>query len=366
MPSSPLLPGADASGIRTGCVSPYWTSGTPRSAMAGSPRAWLAQVADSVLAKAFHEGAHIHRTDIACDVYWETSVKNAERCNIGSASGIQWKNIAPGHNILHEENLLTTLGTRQAWSNFWWIRENSLQSMTSLCVKPVERCADLLTKDHWNDIQALNSAQEEVDTRRLPYAESASEHGYRSVAITAEDTDVLILFSLPHRNVLPSLSEMWNAKTFSVYLDITKLTSAIGENICQSLIGLHAFSGYDTVNVFAGRGKISALKHLRASDTHQQVFKQLDEDETVSSELFEKLGKLVCWMYASSTTTCEVTELRCHSFGAKHGDVELSWLAKTFSTCTSSTRNIKLRFGESVLGVNRLCHIERDMGGPQA
>ena len=107
------------------------------------------------------------------------------------------------------------------------------------------------------------------------------------------------------------------------------------------------------------------LKHLRVSDTYQQVFNHLDEAWTVSPELFEELWEFVCWMYASSITTCEVTELRYHIFDAKDGDVESSRLAKSVPTCTSSAQTIKLWFGDSVLGVSWLCQIERDMDGPQ-
>ena len=61
----------------------------------------FAQQAVSVLSLALHEGTNSQRIDGLLDVYWEHSIKNAERCHRGSTSGTQWKTIAPGHNILH-------------------------------------------------------------------------------------------------------------------------------------------------------------------------------------------------------------------------------------------------------------------------
>ena len=54
----------------------------------------FAQLADYVLSLALHEGAHSLRIHVVFDVYWETSINNAEICNRGSSSGTQWKNIA--------------------------------------------------------------------------------------------------------------------------------------------------------------------------------------------------------------------------------------------------------------------------------
>ncbi|KAK5924834.1 hypothetical protein CgunFtcFv8_017412 [Champsocephalus gunnari] len=65
------------------------------------------QLAETALSLALHEGARSRRIDVVFDVYWKTSIKNAERCNRGATSGTQWKNIAPGHNIHQWRKFLT-------------------------------------------------------------------------------------------------------------------------------------------------------------------------------------------------------------------------------------------------------------------
>ena len=37
-------------------------------------------------------------------------------------------------------------------------------------------------------------------------------------------------------------------------------TSAFGKNVANALVGLHAFTGSDTVSAFAGKGKVTLLK----------------------------------------------------------------------------------------------------------
>ncbi len=60
----------------------------------------FAQLADSAFKLALLEGTGSARIDVVFDVYIETSTKNFERCNRVSATGTQWKKIAPAHRIL--------------------------------------------------------------------------------------------------------------------------------------------------------------------------------------------------------------------------------------------------------------------------
>ena len=46
------------------------------------------------------------------------------------------------------------------------------------------------------------------------------------------------------------------------YIDITKIVCAIGLQVCKALLGLHAFTGCDSVSSFAGIGKVKPLKIL--------------------------------------------------------------------------------------------------------
>ena len=57
----------------------------------------FSQLADSALTHILNEGVSSRRIDVVFDTYPEDSVNNANRSNRGSTTGIQFRNMAPGH-----------------------------------------------------------------------------------------------------------------------------------------------------------------------------------------------------------------------------------------------------------------------------
>ena len=106
------------------------------------------------------------------------------------------------------------------------------------------------------------------------------------------------------------------------YIDIGKIVSAIGLQVCKALLGLHAFTGCDSVSSFAGIGKVKPLKILRKNDEFQEVFARLGEEWPVTEELFGKLEAFVCALYGATKGTSDVNELRYALFCAKKGEAE--------------------------------------------
>lgn len=89
------------------------------------------EIAGSVLNLALNDGGNSKRTDVVFDVYWKTSIKNAERCSRGSASNTQWKNIAPGHNVVQWRKLSSNTDSKTALIKFivdqWKLAENRVK-----------------------------------------------------------------------------------------------------------------------------------------------------------------------------------------------------------------------------------------------
>ena len=52
------------------------------------------------------------------------------------------------------------------------------------------------------------------------------------------------------------------------FVEISKLAWSLGDSVCDNLIGLHAFTGYDTVSPFASRGQVSAMKLMKRDITY--------------------------------------------------------------------------------------------------
>lgn len=99
-------------------------------------------------------------------------------------------------------------------------------------------------------------------------------------------------------------------------LDITSLRHALGGGVCDALIGMHAFTGCDTVSAFAGRGKMTALKQMKSDKKKQEAFSELGRSWELSTELFQQLQEITCSMYMASTHTTEVNKLRYQLFCA--------------------------------------------------
>ena len=65
------------------------------------------------------------------------------------------------------------------------------------------------------------------------------------------------------------------------YISITSIVQAIGQNLCSSLLGMHAYTGCDTVSAFAGRGK--------EQRSFQEMFDLLGVEWEFSYNLFQML-----------------------------------------------------------------------------
>ncbi len=49
----------------------------------------------------------------------------------------------------------------------------------------------------------------------------------------------------------------------------------MGQYTCDALLGLHTFTGYDTVSDFSDRGKLGALKLLMDNEKFKDAFPKL-------------------------------------------------------------------------------------------
>ncbi|KAI8513920.1 hypothetical protein Bbelb_082440 [Branchiostoma belcheri] len=73
------------------------------------------------------------------------------------------------------------------------------------------------------------------------------------------------------------------------FVEIDQLAKKFGQAASKALVGLHAFTGCDTVSSFAGRGKITPLKSLLKSKDTQRIFSQLGESWVPYDELLRKI-----------------------------------------------------------------------------
>ena len=228
----------------------------------------FSQLAESALIHILHEGVMSHRIDVVFDMYREDSIKNVERSNRGSTTGIQFRNMAPGHRIQQWRKFLGSSANKANLIRFLvaeWKTPNLREKLNDkqLYVASKETCMHI-NNDLWAEVAGLSSNQEEADIRIILHAGHAAEEGYRAVVVTAEDTDVMVLCLAFSPAVSCPLFQKCGTKNRVRYIDINKLRHGLGDGVFDSLIGMHAYTGCDIVSAFGVRGKPGALKLMRS------------------------------------------------------------------------------------------------------
>jgi len=71
------------------------------------------QLAESALSHVLHERSKSHLIDVVFDVYRKMSIKDAERSNSGTDTGIQFQNITPGTRSSGGGSSYAVLPTKQ-------------------------------------------------------------------------------------------------------------------------------------------------------------------------------------------------------------------------------------------------------------
>jgi hypothetical protein len=282
----------------------------------------FSEMATSILASIMHVATGSKRIDVVFDVYNDVSIKNAERETRMSDSGVLFSTITPGHKIRQWRRLLRCSASKTALTRFLadeWMTPTYLAKLddVEMYVTYDDQCIKLTNRARY---PALATTHEEADCRLLLHAKHAS-HDFGTIIIASEDTDVLILclaFSKEFDNVYIRCGSSSRIR----YINVTQLALHLGMEACSALIGMHAFTGCDSVSCFAGRGNVSPLKHIIQSEMWRKTMIQLGQAWELSDERFTKIQQFTCQMYASRTTVTNVNELRYHLFRAKKGDIE--------------------------------------------
>ena len=92
-------------------------------------------------------------------------------------------------------------------------------------------------------------------------------------------------------------------------IDIRKITNVLGQKVCEAFLGMHAFTGCDSVSPFSGRGKVKALKLLMDNENFQDTFRQIGESWTLSPDILLSLEDITCNLYVSHTNIKRVNEM---------------------------------------------------------
>ena len=230
---------------------------------------------------ALHTGTESSRIDVVFNVYLDESVKNAERVNRGSDSGILFSNIVAGHKVKQWRRLLSSSKSKSNLIKFlaqdWQKQSLRAKLLNKVMYVTCESKCFRVTEDTWSEVESLYSTQEEADTRMLLHAKHAEEES-TAIIIASQDTDVFIMsLSFAHEFAC-QLYVKSGTQTREKIVDVHKVAAAVGYNMCCALPGLHSFTGSDSVSAFGGKGKISAFKLMQKNRKYQVAFTQLERN----------------------------------------------------------------------------------------
>ncbi|XP_046856604.1 uncharacterized protein LOC124449684 [Xenia sp. Carnegie-2017] len=118
-------------------------------------------------------------------------------------------------------------------------------------------------------------------------------------------------------------------------ISIQTIVEESDENLSQSLLGFHAFTGCDTTSSFYGKGKKTAWNILLRNHKYLNSFSSLGSAFPPSEELVFQLNRFVCLLYGDKDSE-DVNKCRLSLFKAgKCSDEQLP------PTCDSLLQHIR-------------------------
>ena len=108
------------------------------------------------------------------------------------------------------------------------------------------------------EVVELRSSQEEADTRIVLHCKhiAAKLSPDSTTVVRSPDTDFHILLIKFGQNILNPFLFDTGVGNKRHLLDVHKIISEVGEDICRVLPALHAYSGCDTTSIFVRKGSL--------------------------------------------------------------------------------------------------------------
>ena len=126
------------------------------------------------------------------------------------------------------------------------------------------------------EVPYLFSDHEEADTRLLLHAHQTARVS-SSVTIKSTDTYVMVLSLAKFQDFHGCLLLfMTGSCSKNRIFNITELGIKLGQEKCQAILGLHIFTGCDSISAFEGKGKTNPLGLMLESEASCSAFIALD------------------------------------------------------------------------------------------
>ena len=165
---------------------------------------------------------------------------------------------------------------------------NNTKNKTSL----IEVLSSALTTNGIEVEQASGDADLHIATSAINAADTTSE----SVAVLSRDTDVFVILLAKMDDQNMFLMQPQPGKPSKI-IDLKKLKSDLGQDICDVLLPLHAVTGCDTTSAIFKIGKKKPMKLVKTSPEFRSHLAVFNEKQSTHDEISEAGGKLLLMMY---------------------------------------------------------------------
>lgn len=269
--------------------------------------------------------------DFVIDNYYTLSIKGGERTKRGDTSktGARQLQIINGEVKVPSTSLkwkayLSSGPNKRALLQFLvttWQR-STLPGSVIIYATSEKKCTKLLFAPDQlpviQDVPELTCDHEEADTRLIAHAVNAADENYYTVVIESPDTDTAVL-TLGHSKRIKCevLAFVTGTKDKRRILDIKTMSLKLGEEMTEALMGVHAFSGCDTVSSFAGKGKKTHYELIKQNKDCRTAMQMLGTSFECSDELMARVQQYTCLLYGG--TGHDVNKLRFKLFINRSG-----------------------------------------------
>ena len=290
-------------------------------AQAGIP-ATFGELADVI----FGQLPKTEHVDFVSDRYIPCSIKENERLLRGTSQAPlvkgpltprDWKGFLS--NSTNKEQLINLLKKE-------WKKDTYAERLLGrkIFVVSEETCLLLTSSDgkhtEATDVVELRSSQEEADTRIVLHCKhmAAKLSPDSTIVVRSPDTDVFILLLKFGQDILNPLLFDTGVGNKRRLLDVHKIISEVGEDICGVLPALHAYSECDTTSAFVRKGKLAPLKTLLKHKDFIDVFLELGSSDDLKDTTFVKLEEFTCLLYKKRLASDDdIHKLRYNQFMKK-------------------------------------------------
>ena len=242
--------------------------------------ATFGDITKSIISMALGVSGSCSRVDIVFDTYKTNSIKSIERAQRGEdqEERHQLKAVKASQIVRQWRSFLCKVSNKTSPIEFLvdqWAKEEHTSRLQEKTLFVTVGSESFLIKPGVKElVPDLCSSHEEAVGRILLHAAHAADQGRQAKVICSEDTDVFIMAVAYQHSISKPLFQRCGIGTrILVFIrDIGKIATHLGHDVCKALVGLHAFTGCDSVSAFAGKGKISALNTLEVNKDAQSTF----------------------------------------------------------------------------------------------